>query len=279
MALPAGRMHYVDEGHGEAVLFVHGTPTWSYEYRHLIRALAPTHRCIAPDHLGFGLSDRPAAFGYTPAEHAASLARFVEALGLDRFALVVHDFGGPIGLPLCLDDPERITALCLLNTWMWSLAGDPGLRRRGRLAGSVLGRLLYRVANFSPRVLLPYAYGDRRKLTREIHRQYLAPFPTHAARDRVLWTLARELLGSSAYYDALWARRTRLLGRPAAIVWGMRDPAFGPRHLARWQALFGADARVVPLDGAGHWPQEEAPDVVAGELAGLLGRVPSGRGP
>lgn len=270
LELPAGRLHYVDEGRGEAILFVHGTPTWSYEYRHLIRALAPAYRCVGPDHLGFGLSERPMGFGYTPAEHARNLAAFVEALGLDRFTLVVHDYGGPIGLPLCLDRPERVRRLVLLNTWMWSFADDPEMRRKGAFAGGPIGRFLYRTANFSLRVLTPYAYGDRRKLTGAIHRHYLAPFPTWEARERVLWTLAREILGSSGYYASLWERRDRLLGRPTLIVWGMTDPAFTPRHLERWTAFFGPAARVVRLEGVGHWPHEEAPDAVVQALRAFL---------
>lgn len=118
MDLAAGRMHYVDEGTGEPLLFVHGTPTWSFEWRHLILALAPTHRCIAVDHLGFGLSERPRSFPYTPAAHAQNLDEFVTRLDPEPFTLVVHDFGGPIGLPLCLRHPRRVKRLVLLNTWM-----------------------------------------------------------------------------------------------------------------------------------------------------------------
>lgn len=270
VALPAGRLHYVDEGRGEAILFVHGTPTWSYEYRHLVRALSPTYRCVAPDHLGFGLSERPAGFGYTPAEHARNLAGFVDALGLGRFTLVVHDYGGPIGLPLCLDYPERVARLVLLNTWMWSFADDAEVRRKAAFAGGIIGRFLYRASNFSLRVLTPYAYGDRRKLTAAIHRHYLAPFPTWDDRERVLWTLAREILGSSAYYTDLWERRDRLLGRPVLILWGMKDPAFTPRHLERWTAFFGDAARVARLEGVGHWPHKEAPEIVERELRAFL---------
>jgi haloalkane dehalogenase len=263
-------MHYVDEGAGKVILFVHGTPTWSYEWRHLIRALAPRWRCIAPDLLGFGLSDRPAGFAYTPDAHAAVLAAFVERLGLDRFTLVVHDYGGPIGLPLCLDRPERVRRLVLLNTWMWPLDDDPEIRRTARLATSATGRFLYRWCNASLRLIMPYAYGDWRKLTRAIHRQYLAPFPTPDDRERVLWALARALLGSRAYYADLWRRRERLRGRPALVLWGLRDPAFRPRHLARWTALFGHEARVVRLPGAGHWPHEEEPEAVRQELLAFL---------
>jgi haloalkane dehalogenase len=266
------RLHYVDEGPREAepVLFVHGTPTWSFEYRHLVRALAATHRCVAPDHLGFGLSARPAGAGYGPAEHAARLVALVDGLGLARFTLVVHDFGGPIGLPLCLERPERVRRLVLLNTWMWRLDDDPRARRAGRLLGGTLGRLLYRHANVSLRVLLPMAFGDRRRLSPLVHRHYLEPFRDPEGRERVLWALARALLGAGDYYEALWRRRDRLLARPVALVWGLADPAFPPAHLARWRGVLGPEARVTELPGIGHWPQEEAPAAVVAALRDVL---------
>jgi haloalkane dehalogenase len=270
LTLPSGRMHYLDEGVGRPVLFVHGTPTWSYEWRHLIRALAPRWRCVAPDLLGFGLSDRPAGFAYTPEAHAAVLAEFVERLGLEPFTLVVHDYGGPIGLPLCLDRPERVRRLVLLNTWMWPLDDDLGIRWNARLVTSAMGRFLYRRLNASLRLIMPLAYGDRRKLTPAIHHQYRAPFPAPDDRERVLWTLARALLGSRAYYADLWRRRERLRGRPVLVLWGLRDPAFRPRHLARWTALFGHEARVVRLPASGHWPHEEEPETVRQELLAFL---------
>lgn len=269
MEMPAGRMHYVDEGTGEPLLFVHGTPTWSFEWRHLIVGLAAGYRCIAPDHLGFGLSDRPRDFDYTPEAHAENLAAFVERLALKPFTLVVHDYGGPIGLPLCLRIPERVRRLVLFNTWMWSFAGDRDMEGMGRIAGGPLGRFLYRWANLSLRVITPGAYGDRRKLTPEIHRHYLERFPDRWSRGAVLWPLARAILGSGAFYDVLWRQRERLLGRPALIVWGMKDPAFQPRQLARWREALPA-ARVVELAEAGHWPHEEEPERVIQELLAFL---------
>ena len=270
MELPAGRMHYVDEGQGPTLLFVHGTPTWSFEYRHLIRELSASHRCIAPDHLGFGLSERPEGFDYTPEAHARNLAAFVERLGLEDFTLVVHDFGGPIALPLCLERPERVRRLVLLNTWMWSFEDDPGMKKRAKVAGGGLGRFLYRHLNFSLKVVMPSAYGDKRKLTPRIHRQYLAPFPDADSRGRVLWALARALNGSSTFYAAQWERRERLRGRPTLILWGMKDSAFQPYLLSRWREAL-PDAKAVELAEAGHWPHEEAPETVVRELRAFLG--------
>jgi haloalkane dehalogenase len=270
LAVDGQRMHYVDEGAGEPILFVHGTPTWSYDWRHVIGALRASHRCIAPDLLGFGLSDRPRDAAYTPEAHAKRLARFVDQLGLDRFSLVVHDFGGPIGLPLLLDRPERVRKLVLINTWMWSLADDRNMAAKARLAGSALGRFLYRRLNLSLRVITPSAYGDRRKLTPAIHKQYLDRFPDAWSREAVLWALAKALLGSSAFYDSLWQRRAALAAVPTLILWGMKDTAFEPYLLDRWRTAL-PQAKVVQLAESGHWPHEEEPARVTRELQQFMG--------
>ena len=229
--LTAGRMHYVDEGSGDTVVFVHGTPTWSFEWRHIIRALAPAWRCIAPDLMGFGLSDRPRDFPYTPEAHARAFAEFVERHVSGPFTLVVHDYGGPIALPVALRDGQRVKRLVIINSWMWSFVGDKDMEQKGRVAGGAMGRFMYRWLNMSLKVLTPYAYGDRRKLTAVIHRQYLERFPDRWSRGAVLWPLARAILGSSDYYDSLWRERQNLASRPALILWGMKDKAF-PSSLA-----------------------------------------------
>ncbi|HEX6135707.1 MAG TPA: alpha/beta fold hydrolase [Longimicrobiales bacterium] len=270
----AGRMHYVDEGRGPVIVMVHGTPTWSFLYRHLIRELSRDHRVIAADHLGFGLSDRPHPWGYRPEDHARNLETLIERLGLSDITLVVHDFGGPIGLAYALRHPENVRALVLFNTWLWSLRGSPA-ERIGRLMGSGFGRFLYTRLNFSPRVLVKAAFGDRSKLTRRIHRQYIDAFPTPADR-HAPWVLARELIGSSDFYDGLWQRRERLADKPSLLLWGMKDPAFGPDALARWQAEL-PHARTVEFPHAGHFVLEEAPREAVPEIRSFLGSPETNR--
>jgi pimeloyl-ACP methyl ester carboxylesterase len=275
MTLASGdRMHYIDEGSGPTVLFVHGTPTWSFEWRHLVRALSRTHRCIAPDHLGFGLSDRPERASYGPESHAERLRELVDRLELHDITLVVHDFGGVIGLPLAADGTGRVNRLVVINSWMWDLGDDPGVRRAGRIFGGTLGRFLYERLNFSLRVITPAAFADRKRLTREIHAQYLGPFANRRSRGLALWPLARSLGHASPHSARLWERRHALANVPALIIWGTRDPALKPHHLERWrQALPHAD--VVPLE-TGHWPHEEMPDVVCESVAEFMGRTRRG---
>ena len=259
--LAAGRMHYVDEGAGDPVVLVHGTPTWSFEWRHVIRALAPTRRVIAMDHLGFGLSDRPRDGAYTPEWHAKNFDEFIDKLSPGPFTLVVHDFGGPIALGLALSRPDLVKRIVVVNSWMWSFEGDRDMVSKARVAQSALGGFLYRWLNFSVRVIAPSAWGDRRKLTPPIQAQYLDRFPDRWSRGAVLWTLARSLLGSSRFYDALWLQRAKLVGRPVTVVWGMRDSAFRPSLLARWREGV-PHARIVEVARAGHWPHEEEPQAV-----------------
>jgi haloalkane dehalogenase len=155
---------------------------------------------------------------------------------------------------------------------MWSFADDPEMVKRARMVSGALGRFLYRRLNASLRLITPSAYGDRRKLTKAIHRQYLAPFPDAGGRERVLWALARALTGSSAHYDSLWQQRRRLAGVPALIVWGMKDTAFRPHLLERWRRAL-PHASVVELAVAGHWPHEEEPEAVIAALQPFLSEV------
>ena len=140
-----GALSVVDEGDGVPLLFVHGTPTWSFEWRHALGALSASRRVMAFDHLGLGLSDRPTSASYTPEAHAA---RFREAIDQlvpnESLDIVVHDFGGPIALDWILDNASRVRHLVIVNTWMWPFDDDPLMARRARMASGVLGRLLYR---------------------------------------------------------------------------------------------------------------------------------------
>ncbi len=266
-----GELSCVDEGEGETVVLVHGTPTWSFEWRRVILALRGERRVIAPDHLGFGLSERPAGADYSPEAHARRFGECMEAVLAEGEAvtLVVHDFGGPIALDWALKNPERVRRLVLVNTWLWSFADDAGMRRKAALASGGLGRWLYRSCNASLTLIMPSAYGDRRKLTKAVHTQYRAVFPDADSRERVLFALAKALLGSSAYYASLWERRAELARMRPAILWGLRDSAFPPTTLDRLSAAW-PEARVTTFAGAGHWPHEEEPEAFVAALETLL---------
>ncbi len=276
LAVSDGMLHAVIEGEGETVVLVHGTPTWSFEWRHVIRALTPTHRVVAVDHLGFGLSERPPHADYSPEAHAGRFREVIDDVAPSgRLSLVVHDFGGPIALDWALDHPHRLAHLVIVNSFAWSPASDPSMRRPARLIGGRLGRLAYRHLNFSQRVIMPAAYADKRRLTPAIHRQYLNVFPNADSREQVLFALARSLSGSDSFFSSLEkrlvAQRDALSPVPTTLMWGMRDPAFGADALRRWLRLL-PHAHSRRFEDAGHWPHEEQPDVFVRVLREALAR-------
>lgn len=259
---PQGRLHYVDEGAGEVLVFVHGTPTWSFLFRRQLRELSRYYRCVALDHLGFGLSNKPADWDYHPAGHAENLGRLLDHLQLVSVTLVAHDFGGPIALAWAGQHPGRVRRLVVLNTWLWATAPDAGARRIDRLLRSWLGRFLYLRLNFSARVLLKQAFSDKIQLTPAIHQHYLAPFATPEQRLGPL-RLGQWLVGASDWYAAQAARLPLLAAKPTLLLWGTRDPYLGPA-LARWQVLL-PQAQTVALP-VGHFPPEEASAEVTAAL-------------
>lgn len=263
----SGRMHYVDEGQGAPVLMLHGNPTWSFLYRHLIRRLAPAYRCVAPDYLGFGLSDKPPGWSYAPPAHAICVHDLIEHFGLEDVTLVVHDWGGPIGLSYALRRPENVRALVVMNTWLWPLNRDPKVMAFSTLMGGPLGRMLTRRFNAFARYVMPLVYGDPRRLIADVHRHYLKPAARPEEREGH-WVFARALLGAAPWLEGLWRQREKLVGLPALLLWGMKDPAFGGA-LKRWQRVLPG-AQVRPLSRTGHYVPEEAGNEAAERVARFL---------
>ncbi len=254
ISLSSGKMHYIDEGQGDVILFVHGTPTWSFLYRDFIKKLSKSYRCIAVDHLGFGLSDKPQNFAGRPREHAQNLSDFIQQLDLQNITLVVHDFGGPIGLAATLDQPERIKQVVLFNTWLWETASNPAVKKINKIARSWLGKLLYLNLNFSPKVLLKKGFADKKALSKNIHRHYICPFPTKHSRQSLL-RLAKSLYGSSTWYQEQWEKLDRLSEKPWLILWGTKDEFITTDYLKRWTDQL-PQAEVKTWD-CGHFVQEE----------------------
>jgi haloalkane dehalogenase len=224
-------------------------------YRKLIKGLSSQYRCIAPDHVGFGLSDKPCGASYRPQMHARNLEALIDRLALKDITLVVHDWGGPIGMAYAITHPANIRRLVVLNTTSWSLKGVRGAERFSAFVGSRLGRFLCLRLNLFPRFVIPSLFARRSRLTRAIHKQYLAPFPTPASR-LGYWMLVKALIAQSDWLDAIWQARGALRDKQTLIVAGEQDPTFGPEKLARWQeALPYSETRAFP--DAGHFVAEE----------------------
>ena len=264
-------LHYIDEGQGETILFVHGTPSWSFDYRNVIKRLRVHYRCIALDHIGFGLSDKPARYDYATPNHSRTLERFILEKKLADFHLVVHDFGGPIGLHVAIRHPNLVNRMVILNSWLWITRHEPEYVRLSHLLKNPLLPLLYRYLNFSPRVLLPRSFGGC-KPDRKILRQYVQPFANPAQRYGPL-AFAQSLLHDQDWFESLWQGRETISGKPALFIWGMKDPLIAPRYLNKFLTGF-PNAQVRKLPGSGHFPQEEEPAAVAGYIDAFLREPP-----
>ncbi|MBC5773353.1 alpha/beta fold hydrolase [Pontibacter sp. KCTC 32443] len=270
LQLPQGNMHYVDEGTGDAIVFVHGTPTWSFLWRQQIKRLSRTHRCIAPDHLGFGLSDKPTEmdFAYTPEAHADNLERLIDHLQLKNITLVVHDFGGPIGLRYALRHPENVKNLVILNTWMWNLEEEKQMMKVSKFLSGGVGRFMYLQLGFSPRFLLPKGYHERKHLTKDVHNHYLKPFTSPQARLGT-WKFAVALHDSNAYFAELWEQREKLRSINKLILWGEKDKLLPLHFLDKWQQEF-PETKVIKYK-AGHFVQEERGGEIAEAIQRFIG--------
>ncbi|WP_396611831.1 alpha/beta fold hydrolase [Haloferax sp. S1W] len=262
LGLSSGAVHYVDEGPtdgGKAtLLMLHGNLTWSFLYRQLIRGLRDEYRCVALDYLGFGLSERPDDFSYRPEDHAAVVEEFIDELELRDVVLVVHDWGGPIGLSYAIEHPENVSGLVVMNTWVWPVADDPHFSRFSKLLGNRLGCELIERFDLMTR-LMPSAFADRSKFTETAREQYRM---ANRGDRTALGVFPKEILDSTAWLSSLWKRRERIAFLPARIIWGMEDNVFRPAELRTFEGLF-ANASTVRLHGVGHFVQEEfGPDLV-----------------
>ena len=266
--VPAGQMTYVDEGHGDPIVMVHGNPTWSFVYRKLIDGLSDQYRCIAPDHIGFGQSDKPYDWPYTPQAHAANLDLLLESLDLQNITLVVQDWGGPTGLSYALAHPERIKNLVILNTWLWRVDDDWYYRAFSGFVGGPIGRYLCKNHNFFVNSVTARAYGDRSKLTAEIHRHYRDALPTKESR-KGTWVFPKQIIAASEWLESLWDQREKLTDKNVMLAWGMKDIAFREKELERWKAVFPNAAEHRFATG-GHFVQDEAGDEIAALMRDFL---------
>ena len=263
-----GVMRYLDEGEGRPIVFLHGNPTWSYLYRGLVRALSDGYRCIAPDLLGYGLSDKPAKVDYRPRAQARRLAGLMDVLALDDVTLVVNCAGGPLGLGWAIDHPERVHSLVLFNTWLWPLVENRYAMRLSRLVGNPLNRFYYRALNASPSFILPALFADRHRITYPSRTQYLEPFRSHRERG-ALYTMIESLERDADWHEGLWAGREAIREKPTLLLWGDKDPIFGLDALARFEEAFPNHVtRHFPHSG--RFVPEESPKAAFEEIRWFL---------
>jgi pimeloyl-ACP methyl ester carboxylesterase len=263
----SARLHYLDEGPAQApdgpsptLLFVHGNPTWSFHWRALVQPLRSRYRCVAPDHLGCGWSDKPRGLPQL-SEHVDNLATLVERLDLRRVTLVAQDWGGAIGLGAMLRMPERLARIVLFNTGAFAPPYIPWRIRACRIP--VLGRLAVQGGGLFSRAALRMTLARRKRLDPAVAAAYLAPYDSWANR-RAVYGFVKDI--PSGPHHPTWQTLAEierslpaLADRPALLVWGMRDWCFRPDCLERFSRVW-PKAEVHRLADVGHWVLEDAPE-------------------
>lgn len=270
------RMHYLDEGRGEAVVCVHGNPTWSFYYRRLVEGLRSSHRVVVPDHIGCGLSDKPAdeRYRYTLSRRIDDLEALVDHLRLDDVTLVVHDWGGAIGFGWAVRHPELVRRLVILNTAAFHLpAGKRMPWQLSLVRDTPLGPLLVRGLNAFARGATRSAC-TRVQMSRELRDAYCAPYDSWAARRAVLRFVQDIPLRAGDPADEPLSRieagLAALADRPALILWGARDFVFDRHFLAAWRRLLPA-AEVHEFADCGHYVLEDAAEEIIPLVRRFLG--------
>ena len=284
------RYHYLDEGPAATdssatgpattgadgpLLFVHGNPTWSFHWRNLIRRWRDDRRCVAPDHLGSGLSDKPADGSYRLADHIDNLVRLIESLDLGNITLVAQDWGGAIGLGAALRAPQRFSRFVLFNTGAFPPWFIPWRIRVCRMP--VLGQLAVRGLNVFSRAALRMTMVRPEQLTRPARRGILAPYSSWADRIGV-YRFVEDIPATPRHptYQTLAEIESglpALADRPVQLIWGMRDWCFTPECLEKFTTIF-PEASVHRLEDAGYWVVEDALDDVVQLVEELLASHP-----
>ncbi|MFN0242408.1 MAG: alpha/beta fold hydrolase [Planctomycetota bacterium] len=275
--VPAGRLAYVDEGPRGAppIVCVHGNPTWSFLFRRIVRAHSREHRVVALDHIGCGLSDKPANATLRLVDHVDNLERLVLALGLERITLLVHDWGGAIGFGFARRHPELVARLVITNT-----AAFPSTRMPWRIRACrtpIVGPFLIRRMNAFAGLATRMAMHRPERLGATAKAGLLFPYRNAADRAAIASFVSDIPMSpahpSYAELAATGAALQQFRDRPALVIWGERDFCFTPAFREEWQRHL-PNAEVVKLASAGHYLFEEAPDEIERALSSFFARHP-----
>jgi haloalkane dehalogenase len=270
-----GRYHYLDEGPAGAPVLVmlHGNPTWSFYYRHLVSAFKDRYRVVVPDHMGCGLSDKPPVYAYTLERHIENLEGLIAHLDLSKVTLLMHDWGGAIGMGYATRHPGKVSRLVVFNSAAFSLPRCPLRIRVCRIP--LLGALLVRGLNGFARAALRFATSRPERFSESVRAGYLAPYADWDSRVAV-HAFVRDIPLEADHptrhtLDEIDRRLSTLSDKAMLIVWGADDFCFTEKDfLPQWRRRFPG-ARVHVLEDAGHYVVEDAHDRIVPLLDDFLG--------
>jgi cis-3-alkyl-4-acyloxetan-2-one decarboxylase len=269
--------HYLDEGprtKGKAVVMLHGNPTWSFYYRNVVLALRDKYRCIVPDHMGCGLSDKPQDYPYTLAQHVTNVESLLDRLEISEASLIVHDWGGAIGMGVAVRNPARIKKLVVLNTAAFSSSRIPKTLELARLP--IFGDIAIRGLNCFAKGALQMAVAHKDRITPEVRAGYLAPYDSWENRIATLrFVQDIPMLPSHPTWPVLKSIEAGLdqfKNTPMQLHWGMKDFVFNESFLKTWQEKFPA-AEATRYEDAAHYVLEDAHERITPKIREFLDRA------
>jgi len=262
ISINGNNLSFLDQGQGKVVVMLHGNPTWSFYYRNLVKELQGNYRVIVPDHLGCGYSDKPQDYPYTLKNHIDNLEELLSELDVKKISLVVHDWGGSIGMGLAVRRPEMIESIVVLNTAAFRSQRIP--LRISICRVPILGDIIVRGFNGFARPALSMAVTH--KMAPAVARGYLEPYDSWAHRIAILRFVQDIPLSPK---DASWQTLAEIEKgliqfdkTPMLIIWGGKDFCFNRHFYDEWLQRF-PDAESHFLPEAGHYVLEDAFDTVA----------------
>jgi len=269
------KYHYLDEGQGAPVVMLHGNPTWSFYYRHLVSDLKKQNRVIVPDHMGCGLSDKPQKYNYRLNQHIENLDALLEKLNLKDITFVLHDWGGAIGMGWAVNHPERVKRFVVFNTAAFLLPRIPFLIKICRIP--IFGDIVVRVFNAFAGQAIKMATEQKERMTPEVKAGYLAPYNSFANRIAILrFVQDIPMVPEDKSYSlmkTIESRISQFRNHPMLIIWGEKDFCFNNYFLDRWKAYF-PDAEVKKVSDAGHYVVEDAREKIVPWVKDFFERNP-----
>ncbi len=275
------RMSYLDEGAGGSppLLMLHGNPTWSFYYRTLVLGLRDRYRCIAPDHIGCGLSDKPQDWSYRIAAHVDNVCELIERLDLRDAALVVHDWGGPIGYLAALRLADRFRRFVVFNSAVF-LEPPPLPRLLTMTRIPLYGPFVIRGLNGFLKTGLWTSVANPERFNSGVRAGYLFPYDSWAHRIAILRFVQEIPLErrhpNRRLMQELDEGLPTLGQRPHMIVWGLQDRVFHRGFLDGWRKRI-PNAEVHEFEDASHWVVDEAPERIVALMREFLARTENGQ--
>lgn len=274
------QMHYIEEGEGETLLMIHGNPTWSFYYRRMIDHFKSTYKVIAPDHIGYGFSDKPTDYSYTLGNQIKNLETFIEKKGLKNITLIMHDWGGAFAMGYAVRHAENIKRLIFLNTGAFTIPEEINNNKPWQLLmvrTPILGKLFVQGFNAFSKYAIILAIKNKERRTKEVKAGYLAPYDSWNHRVAVLQAVEdipfKEDAPSHKELKYIEDRLNEFNSVPKIFFWGGEDFVFNDIVLDKWLEFY-PDAEVHRFPDAGHYVLEDAYPTIIPEMETFLKKYP-----